>query len=64
MFMLRQTSVKMAVLLHKQASDPFDSLLTVNTLVSTFIGNFFKRNIFKKVNIFCQLSGLFLKIVL
>ena len=29
MFMLRQTSVKMAVLLHKQASDRFHSLLTV-----------------------------------
>ena len=31
MFMLRQTSVKMAVLLHKQASDRFHSLLTVCT---------------------------------
>ena len=30
MFMLRQTSVKMAVLLHKQASDRFHSLLTVS----------------------------------
>ena len=29
MFMLRQTSVKMAVLLHKQANDRFHSLLTV-----------------------------------
>ena len=29
MFMLHQTSVKMAVLLHKQASDRFHSLLTV-----------------------------------
>ena len=29
MFMLRQTSVKMAVLLHKQASDRFHLLLTV-----------------------------------
>ena len=29
MFMLRQTSVKMAVLLHKQASDRFHPLLTV-----------------------------------
>ena len=32
MFMLRQTSVKMAVLLHKQASDRFHSLLTVGLL--------------------------------
>ena len=32
MFMLRQTSVKMAVLLHKQASDRFHSLLTVYTV--------------------------------
>ena len=29
MFMLRQTSVKKAVLLHKQANDRFHSLLTV-----------------------------------
>ena len=35
MFMLRQTSVKMAVLLHKQASDRFHSLLTVcDTILS------------------------------
>ena len=31
MFMLRQTSVKMAVLLHKQASVRFHSLLTVHS---------------------------------
>ena len=30
MFMLRQTSVKMAVLLHKQANDWFHPLLTVH----------------------------------
>ena len=30
MFMLRQTSVKMALLLHKQASDRFHSLLTIS----------------------------------
>ena len=30
MFMLRQTSVKMAVLLHKQANDRFHPLLTVD----------------------------------
>ena len=35
MFMLCQTSVKMAVLLHKQASDRFHSLLTVDTIVHT-----------------------------
>ena len=34
--MLRQTSVKMAVLLHKQASDRFHSLLTVYCSDMTF----------------------------
>ena len=34
MFMLRQTSVKMAVLLHKQASDRFHLLLTVDTILN------------------------------
>ena len=34
MFMLRQTSVKMAVLLHKQASDRIHSLLTVYTVTA------------------------------
>ena len=33
MFMLCQTSVKMAILLHKQASDWFHSLLTVSSSI-------------------------------
>ena len=34
--MLRQTSVKMAVLLHKQTSDWFHALLTVSSIFSEF----------------------------
>ena len=34
MFILRQTSVKMAVLLHKQAKVPFILIIAVYTLLS------------------------------